>query len=266
MNREVSRELVEQVVREVVLALQGRAAPPPPAHAEAPAALKGLMERTPARIGVGRAGPRLTTATLLQLRADHARAKDAVLADVDEGVLERLGLFSVGTLCRDKDEFLTRPDLGQQFSEESLELIRTRCRPQPQVQVYLSDGLSARAVDENAEDILPVLLKGLEHAGIVTGTPFFVKYGRVPAMDVIAETLDSEITCVLLGERPGLASAGSMSAYIAYRARVGMPESRRTVVSNIQRDGIPAVEAGAYLVEVMRVMLERRCSGVEFKM
>ncbi len=36
---------------------------------------------------------------------------------------------------------------------------------------------------------------------------------------------------VCLGERPGLVTAESMSAYMAYKPTAGMPESRRTVVS-----------------------------------
>ena len=68
---------------------------------------------------------------------------------------------------------------------------------------------------------------------------------------------------VLLGERPGLAAADSMSAYMAYKATVGMPESRRTVVSNIHKNGIQPVEAGAYLVEIIEKMLQTKSSGVD---
>ena len=71
--------------------------------------------------------------------------------------------------------------------------------------------------------------------------------------------------CVLLGERPGLATAESMSAYLAYNARVGMPESRRTVVSNIHKDGIPAAEAGAYIADVIGKMLDQKASGVDLR-
>jgi ethanolamine ammonia-lyase small subunit len=68
---------------------------------------------------------------------------------------------------------------------------------------------------------------------------------------------------VLLGERPGLATAESMSAYIAYNAYVGMPEAKRTVVSNIHRNGTAAVEAGAYIAEVIEKVLAQKASGVD---
>ena len=85
------------------------------------------------------------------------------------------------------------------------------------------------------------------------------------AQDQIAQLLDAKVVCTFIGERPGLATAESMSAYIAYRATVGMPEARRTVVSNIHRDGIPAVEAGAYIVDLIALILEKGASGVELK-
>ena len=65
--------------------------------------------------------------------------------------------------------------------------------------------------------------------------------------------------------RPGLGSAESMSAYMAYNARIGMPEAGRTVVSNIHAGGTPAVEAGAYIAELLAEILEKKQSGVDLK-
>ncbi|WP_066829066.1 ethanolamine ammonia-lyase subunit EutC [Collinsella ihumii] len=224
-----------------------------------------MRKTTPARIGVGSAGPRLRTRTYLTLRADHAGARDAVFRDVDEDLLARMGLFTVQTLCSDRNEHLTRPDLGRQLSEETKRELRSKCQMSPQVQVYVADGLSSQAIDANIEDFLPALMDGLQDLGIQTGTPFFMRYGRVPAMDVVSETLDAEVTMVLVGERPGLVTANSMSAYIAYRAKVGMPEGRRTVVSNIHSGGVPAPEAGAHVAQLIKTILEARTSGVDLQ-
>ena len=144
-------------------------------------------------------------------------------------------------------------------------MIRSRCEKNVDVQIYASDGLSSTAVEANLANILPVIMDGLKAGGLKVGTPFFVRNGRVAAMDQISETLNATVTCVLLGERPGLATAESMSAYIAYKATMGMPEARRTVVSNIHSKGIPAVEAGAYIVDVIGKILESKASGVELK-
>ena len=228
-----------------------------------PDALERMIGRTTARIGVGKAGPRLKTQTLLALRADHAQARDAVMKDVDPKILEEAGLFSVQTLCEDKNAFITRPDLGRQLSPEAVQTLKQRCLQNPDVQIYISDGLSSTAVEANMNKILPVITEALQSKGLKVGTPFYLRFGRVGAQEHIAETLGAKVICVLLGERPGLATAESMSAYITYNAYVGMPESKRTVVSNIHKNGTAAVEAGAYIAEVIAKILEQKASGVD---
>ena len=161
--------------------------------------------------------------------------------------------------------FLTRPDLGRDFDEAARELIVKNCMKDPEIQLIVSDGLSSSAIEANAESILPVIMEGLKEKGIRVGTPVFVKYGRVAAQDRLSELLGAEVVCSLIGERPGLATAESMSAYISYRAVPGMPEARRSVVSNIHKDGVPAVEAGAYLVDLLEMVLKKKASGVELR-
>lgn len=80
----------------------------------------------------------------------------------------------------------------------------------------------------NAIDTLKAIEQGLDRNGIKIAKPFFVKYGRVPAMDVVSEVTGADVVCTLIGERPGLVTAESMSAYMAYKATVGMPEAKRT--------------------------------------
>jgi ethanolamine ammonia-lyase small subunit len=82
-------------------------------------------------------------------------------------------------------------------------------------------------------------------------------------MEQVAQLTGAKVICVLIGERPGLGSAESMSAYMAYAPTVGMPEARRTVVSNIYSGGLNAVEAGAYVAEVLGRMHREKKSGVE---
>lgn len=226
--------------------------------------LRHMQDTTSARIGIGKCGARLRTATMLQFRADHAAAKDAVLLDVPDTLLSQLGLFSVKTLCSDHEEYLERPDLGAQFSPETRKRISEECSHNMDVQIYAAGGLSSTAITANLANILPALTDGLRARNLTVGTPFFVRFARVSSMDEISELLLPKVICVLIGERPGLATAESMSAYLAYHATKGMPNSKRTVVSNIHRGGVPAVEAGAYIAELIEKMIQKQASGVDF--
>ena len=225
-----------------------------------------LKAKTPARVGVWRAGCRYTTETMLRFRADHAVAMDAVFNDVPDDFPAELGLFSVKTKCKDKDEYLTRPDLGRVFDEENINIIKEKCKKNPKVQVYVSDGLSSTAIEANVKNTLPAIMAGLKDYGIDVGTPFFVKYGRVGAMDAISEAVGAELTCVLIGERHGLATGESMSCYMTYKAYPGIPEAKRTVVSNIHKSGTPSSEAGAHIADILKKILENKASGVDLKL
>ena len=50
-----------------------------------------LKQRTPARLGSGKAGARYKTLTMLRFRADHAAAQDAVFSQVPEDFAEKNG-------------------------------------------------------------------------------------------------------------------------------------------------------------------------------
>ena len=141
-----------------------------------PDGLARMMKKTPARIGVDRAGPRLRTQTLLALRADHAAARDSVFADVDESMMESLGMFCVKTCCTDRNEHLTRPDLGRKFDEQTAAEIKSKCAQNPDVQFIVSDGLSSKAIEANVKDVLPSVMDGVKSMGYSVGTPFFVKF------------------------------------------------------------------------------------------
>lgn len=225
-----------------------------------------LKFNAPCRLGIGRAGARYLTLPQLEFRAAHSAAQDAVFNDVDAGFVEKMGLWTVQTQCESKDVYLTRPDLGRKLSPEAADTVKSKCKKNPTVQIYVSDGLSSAAVAANIGDLLPAIMQGLESYRIDVGTPFFVKYGRVGVMDEISELTGADVTCTLIGERPGLITAESMSAYIAYKATVGMPEARRTVVSNIHRSGTVPAEAGAHIAEIIKIMLEKKASGTDLKL
>ncbi|MGE6414154.1 ethanolamine ammonia-lyase subunit EutC [Planococcus kocurii] len=233
-----------------------------PSDAKKEAVLEGLRRQTPARIVVGRAGTRAKTDTWLKFRFDHAAAVDAVYGEVPSELLERLGFLQLHSKVVDKEEYIRRPDLGRRLSDESIATIKEKCKPSATVQIVASNGLSAKAIEENMEDVYLSFDQSLKNAGIETGTTFYVENGRVALMDEIGEILQPDVVVILIGERPGLVSAESLSAYICYKPRLGTIEAERMVVSNIHKGGIPPVEAGAYLATVIQKILKYEASGV----
>ena len=227
-----------------------------------PEKYRRLKERTPARLGSGRCGPRYKTLTMLRFRADHAAARDAVFSQVAEDFPEKNGLIPLQTRCKDKDEYLTRPDLGRCFDEENQQKIRKNISSVPRVQLVIGDGLSSAAITANAMDCAAAIRDGLKLKGIDLGQGLFVRYCRVGAGDAVGDVTGCEVVCVLVGERPGLVTDKSMSAYITYKPHTGVSESARTVVSNIHDQGTPAVEAGAFIAELIGTILEKKVSGV----
>ena len=221
-----------------------------------------MKEKTPARLGSGRAGPRYKTLTMLRFRADHAAAQDAVFSQIPEDFAQKNGLVAVQTCCQSKDEYLTRPDHGRRFDEENQKIIRSAIKGTPKVQLVVGDGLSSAAIQANAMDCLAAIKDGLKMRGIDTDETLFVRYCRVGAGDAVGDVTGCELVCVLVGERPGLVTDKSMSAYITYKPHTGVLESARTVVSNIHSQGTPAVEAGAYVAELIDTILKKKVSGV----
>lgn len=221
-----------------------------------------LKERTPARLGSGRAGPRYKTLTMLRFRADHAAAQDAVFSQVPEGYAKEHDFLPVQTCCESKDMYLTRPDLGRRFPEATQKVLKEVLQPGAKVQLVVGDGLSSAAIMANAVDCLEAIQEGLKAKGISVGKVPFVRYCRVGAGDAIGDITGCEVVCMLVGERPGLVTDKSMSCYITYKPHTGVSESSRTVVSNIHPQGTPAVEAGAHVANLIGKILEKKVSGV----
>ena len=221
-----------------------------------------LRQRTSARLGLGKAGPRYKTRTLLRFRADHAAAQDTVFAEIGPEFPEKNGLIPVQTRCASREEYLTRPDLGRGFDGENSAIIQKSLPKNPEVQIVIGDGLSCAAILANAMDCARAICQGLKGQGIDPGPILYVKNARVGAGDAVGDLTGCRVVCMLVGERPGLGSAESMSCYMTYNPHRGIPESARTVISNIHRGGTPAVEAGAHIAELLGTIVKAKASGV----
>lgn len=210
-----------------------------------------LKNSTPARLCVGKAGTRYKTETYLRFRSDHAVAIDAVWSDADETLLNELDFIKAQTLVKNKEEYITRPDLGSKFSDETIKYIKENCINNPDIQILVSDGLSSTAVNNNIKDVYAITKDLLCGERAIIGTPIFVKYGTTAIMDEIAKSLNSKITILFIGERPGLATGESLSVYILKADS----EKQTTCISNIHKNGLPPVEAGAHVVHIIEKML-----------
>ena len=223
----------------------------------------GKHRDTPARIQVGRAGLRPLTKTWLKFRYDHASAVDAVNSEVSQAFIDTMQWPVLKTQATNQETYIRRPDLGRKLAEESRAFLAQHGQRQATVQILVSNGLSATAIEENAEDVYLSLCQGLDQLEIAYAPAYYIERGRVGLMDDLGELLQPEVIVYLIGERPGLLSAESMSVYMCYRPNAKTIESNRLVVSNIHQNGFPPVEAGAYVSSLVEKMLHFRASGIE---
>lgn len=223
---------------------------------------------TPARINLGRSGTRPRVSDWLDFRADHARAQDAVHSELSDAFIKSMetqGYPLVQSNCVSREEFILNPPKGKCCSLEELARLSKLCLQKKDVQIVISDGLSATAVERNVDDLLPIIQDGLDLARISYGTPVVARFGRVAIGDQIAHHLGARLVINLIGERPGLSTDESLSAYITLNPGPETISSDRTVVSNIHRGGTPPLEAGAYVVQRIKKIFEYNLSGVRLQ-
>jgi ethanolamine ammonia-lyase small subunit len=233
--------------------------------------LTRIRARTPARVLAERVGTGYRTVTQLDLRLAHAAARDAVRNELDlekdlgAKLVRAWNLFAVTTQAQSKDEYLLRPDLGRRFSEDAMRTIQARCPRQADVQIVIGDGLSVTAVSAQVPQLLPLITQQAEGRGWKLGQPFVVRYCRVGLMNHVGELLSPQVVLLLIGERPGLATAESLSAYIAFQPRSGHSDAQRNLISNIHARGVPPEAAAERIVSLAALMMRRQTSGVGLK-
>lgn len=230
-----------------------------------------IRTRTPARIFTGRSGSAYRTQTQLSLRSDHASARDAVQTDIDwerdlgSDFLQAWDMFTVSSQARSKSEYLMRPDQGRRLSERAQAEVANRCTVGADLQVVIGDGLSVAAVIRQVPHLLPLLHAGAEKRGWRLGRPFAVRYCRVGVLNDIGELLTPTVLTLLIGERPGLLTAESLSAYMAYRPRSGHTDAERNLISNIHARGVAVEEAADRILRLAELMRRAQLSGVAVK-
>ena len=235
-----------------------------------PEIVRKIRKRTPARI-FGERGAAYSTRMALELRSAHASAVDAVWTEFDlqkdfpPGFVSKWGLFQAFSRAESKSQFLLRPDLGRTFSESAKHLIGERCPKSPDIQIVIGDGLSSAAVRAQVPSLLQLLEQQVRARGWSLGQSFVVQYARVGIMNEIGDLLSPRVVVLLIGERPGLATAESLSAYMAYTPRSGNTDADRNLVSNIHVRGVGPEDAAARIVRLAAQMMALKRSGTTLK-
>lgn len=231
----------------------------PPAGRNLASRLRAL---TPARVGIGRVHSAQPTRALLDFELAHARARDAVHAELPADFAASLEAIEVHSRAGDRATYLQRPDLGRRLREE--DAARLAAPGGGELAVVVADGLSAAGVARHAPAVVAMLRQRLDW----TIAPTIVaRQARVALGDEIGALLGAAAVVVLIGERPGLSAPDSLGAYITWAPRIGRPDSERNCVSNIRPPhGLSHAAAAEMIAAILSAARDRRMSGVALKL
>src|SRR6266849_9010742 len=243
------------------------------AASDLPEIVRLVRARTPARLLVGRAGAAYRTTTQIGLRKAHAAARDAVRAELNlerdfgAAFVERWNLCEVSTQATNKDEYLLRPDLGRCLGEDSRAKLSVsqRFSRANDLQIAIGDGLSVTAVSKQVPPLLKLLHEHARERKWTIGQPFVIRHCRVGILNEIGELLAPRVAVLLIGERPGLATAESLSAYLAYRPKSTDTDANRNLISNIHARGVSTEHAAQRILNLAASMMETRKSGCQLR-
>lgn len=239
--------------------------------AEFPEVLRKIRERTPARILEGRAGAAYRTRTQLDLREAHAAARDAVRAELNletafgAAFIRQRKLFEVCSEARSKEEYVLQPDLGRRLNEASRRELARRSSRENDILFAIGDGLSVTAVAAQVPFLLPLLDAGARARGWTVGNPFVIRHCRVGILNEIGEVLAPRVAVLLIGERPGLATAESLSAYMAYQPGKSHTDANRNLISNIHSRGLNPQPAADRILNLAAQMMAQQMSGFSIR-
>ena len=230
-----------------------------------------IRARTPARLLAGRAGSSYRTETQIALRQAHAAARDAVQAEMDlaaafgDSFIRQWQPLECRTQASSKREYLLRPDLGRHFDEASRNAIQQCCPRGADLQIAIGDGLSVPAVSAQVPTLLPLLQGGATARGLRLGRLLVIHRCRVAILNDIGELLSPRVVLVLIGERPGLATAESLSAYMAFQPTKHHTDADRNLISNIHNRGVQPPQAAARILNLAARMVQAQSSGYRLR-
>jgi ethanolamine ammonia-lyase small subunit len=223
-----------------------------------------LAARTPARIGLGRAGISLPTREVLAFALAHAEARDAVHAKLDVAALavalsgDGAAALAVRSQTIDRAHYLR------------LQALAPAGAIPPDLAIVVGDGLSASAVMRHASALLQAFRPLAAGLGLSVSPAIIVEGARVAIGDEIAGVLGAKAVVVLIGERPGLSSPDSLGAYLTYGPQFAgcappSTDADRNCLSNIRPEGLTPLLAAARLAWLVDQAFRRAVTGVALK-
>jgi ethanolamine ammonia-lyase small subunit len=233
--------------------------------------VRTIRARTPARLLTGRAGSSYRTRTQLELREAHAAARDAVRAELEPAAvlgvdfMEEWQLLETHTRVSGKEEYLLRPDFGRHFAEASRDEILKRCPRGVDLQIAVGDGLSVISLQIHVPVLLPLLCEGAHARDWKIGRTILIHHCRVGILNEIGDILSPRVVVLLIGERPGLATAESLSAYMEFRPGKQHTDADRNLISNIHSRGVAPGAAAPRILNLAARMMKAGASGCGLK-
>jgi ethanolamine ammonia-lyase large subunit len=205
----------------------------------------------------------------------YSNARRALYSTLDDAVISDSSprYIRVHTTSADRDDYLAHPSTGEFIDDKDVVRIQTLYPARrPQVQVVVSDGLNANAINENLRSVLPGVRRELVAAGHhISETDIVVENGRVRAGYHVGSLLQAEMIIHLIGERPGT-GINTLSVYLTYGldhkgqsrwgSAAGFDHSWTTAVCGIHRRGKSPKRAVEEIARLVDRMFVECCSGV----
>ncbi len=208
-----------------------------------------------------------------RLEIIYKHARRALYSEIDGAVVGDATprCLQAQTVASNREDYLSHPPSGEIIRpKDAARIERLYPSRRPRIQIVISDGLNADAINENLRDVLLPLKGLLNQAGHHIGeVDIIIKNGRVRAGYHAGQLLGVDAIIHLIGERPGT-GWNTLSAYMTYgrdsagqlRWSVSMDHANTTAVCGIHRYGKPPVVAAEEIAQCANRMLEEKRSGI----
>jgi ethanolamine ammonia-lyase large subunit len=232
-----------------------------------------LHESLPTAPGFKNAGPRPVSKVQQFLRINQSVGREAVHSRLKIELFSEFSPREFQSNAQNQAEHLRNPESGSKLPTETLKLLSPEKKD---VQIVITDGLSAEAIHHNVPELLPVLMDGLKSKNYCLGKTMLVHFGRVKLAECIGDSIDCNLVILLAGERPGgdSLSSKSMSAYLVLKLKDSDAQKKAaiysqvsdigyeyTLITNIYHGGLPPVEGGSVVAEKAMEILKYQAAG-----